>query len=910
MIRLSILSMITLAMIAGTALTLLAAKLPEVRFEKYKLPNGLEVILHEDHSTPLVSVNVWYHVGSKNEKPGRTGFAHLFEHMMFQGSKNHDDDYFTPLQKIGGALNGSTSEDRTNYWENVPSNYLELAIWLEADRMGFLLPAMTQKKLDNQRDVVKNERRQRLDNQPYVKSYELSLAMLYPKDHPYSWPVIGSMADLSAASIEDVSEFFRTYYAPNNASLCIAGDFKPEEVKQLIEKYFAAIPSGPPVDRLTSWVPRLDGVRRASAEDNVNLPRVYMIWHTPARYKPGDAEFDLISSVLGSGKTSRLYKSLVYEKQIAQDVTVYQQSNELGSTFNIEVTAREGHALDEIEKAVEAELSRLLTSGVAASELNEAQNEIEAQFVRALQQVGGFGGRADRLNLYNVFLGDPDGFQWDLDRYGKVTASDVLKYAKQYIDMDHRVVIHIVPMKETTEIKDTADRTLMPKPAAEPSFNPPSIQRTKLSNKLDVLLVEDHKLPLVQVDLVIKSGFAADSADRPGAASLTAELIDEGTKTRNALQIAKEEKALGATLQTGSFFDASTVELNVLKKNLDRGLNLMADVVLNPTFPNDELERQRAIYLGNIQQEAKDPAVSARKIFLRTLFGAEHPYGQPFTGSGTEASIKAIRQQDLTGFYKANYVPNNSAVVIAGDITLEEAKAKLEKAFQSWKPGEVAKHEVPDPPAMTGTKVYIVDKPGAAQSMIFMGNPGIRRNDPDYVACVVMNRALGGKFTSRINMNLREDKGYTYGARSGFMETRGVGGFLAYAPVQTQNTKESIFEFVKELREITTTRPLSAEELTDNVNNVIKGFPQSFETYGAIAGEMHELVMYGLPDDDWSRYLKQVSEVTREMTTKAAKDHIHPEYMLIVVVGDRQKIETGIKELNLGEIGYLDADKF
>ncbi|HJZ10734.1 MAG TPA: pitrilysin family protein, partial [Acidobacteriota bacterium] len=361
-----------------------ASKLPELKFEKYQLPNGLDVILHEDHSIPIVAVNIWYHVGSKNERRGRTGFAHLFEHMMFQGSKHHEDEYFAPLQKIGGTLNGSTNNDRTNYWENVPSNYLELVLWLESDRLGFLLPSMTQKKLDNQRDVVKNERRQRYENQPYNKIYDLMPQFMFPSDHPYSWSVIGSMADLSAASLEDVSEFFRTYYTPNNASLCIAGDFKPEEAKRLVEKYFGPIPAGPPVDRLETWIPKLEGMRRLVSEDNVNLPRLYYTWHTPALYAPGDAEFDLLASILTSGKTSRLFKTLVYDKQIAQDVSAYQYSRELGSTFNIEVTAKEGHTLEELETAVDAELKKLMAQGVTAGELSKAQNEYEAGFVRSL----------------------------------------------------------------------------------------------------------------------------------------------------------------------------------------------------------------------------------------------------------------------------------------------------------------------------------------------------------------------------------------------------------------------------------------------------------------------------------------------------------------------------------------------
>ncbi len=905
--RLLMAGLLVLATVTVLASVASAQTLPPIKYEKYELPNGLDVILHEDHSIPTVSVNVWYHVGSKNEKRGRTGFAHLFEHMMFQGSQHHDADYFAPLEKIGANLNGSTSEDRTNYWENVPSNYLELALWLESDRMGFLTQAMTQQKLDNQRDVVKNERRQGLDNQPYGKAEELLLPLMYPPDHPYSWPVIGSMEDLSAASLDDVKDFFKTYYAPNNASLSVAGDFDPAVVKKLVEKYFGDIPPGPAVDRLSSWVPQLEVTKRAVAQDNVKLPRLYYSWPSPAYYSPGDAEFDLLANVLTSGKTSRLYKALVYDQQIAQDVSAYQSSGELCGTFNVVATAKEGHTLAEIEKAVDAELQKVLATGITAAELQQAQTAWEARFVRSLQQVGGFGGVCDKLNDYNVMLGNPDRFQWDMERYTKATVADVQRYAKQYINMDRRVIFQIVPQGELTVAKEDVDRSAEPKAMAEPSFTPPIIQRAKLSNGLDLLLVEDHKLPLVQANLVLKSGWAADPKARPGAASLTAELLDEGTKTRNALQIADEAKRLGANLGTRSTFDGSTISINVLKRNFDPALNLMADVVLNPTFPNEELERQRQMYLGRIKQESKEPFTSAFKMYLHTLFGPDHPYGQPYTGTGTETSIKAIQRDDLVNYYKANYFPNNAGIIVVGDITLSDAKAKLEKAFQSWQPGTVAQQEIPTPAPLTKTKVCIIDKPGAAQSVVMVGNLGINRNASDFVACDVMNNAFGGQFTSRINMNLREDKGYTYGAGAFFRALRGTGPFACYAPVQTPNTKETIVEMVKEMRDVVGARPLTDAELADSKNNMIKGFPQSFETFGSIAGQLGEMFLYNLPADEWSGYIQRVNGINGAMASKAASDHIHPDALLIVVVGDRAKIEPGIKDLQLGDIVYLDT---
>lgn len=882
--------------------------LPRIEFEKYRLSNGLDVILHQDHSIPLVAVNIWYHVGSKNEKPGRTGFAHLFEHMMFEGSQHHDSEYFEPLEKIGGSINGSTSEDRTNYWENVPTNYLELALWLESDRMGFLLPAMTQERLDNQRDVVKNERRQGLDNQPYGKVYELLPPLLYPDDHPYSWTVIGSMADLSAASLEDVSQFFRTYYTPSNASLCIAGDFDPSAARQMVEKYFSSIPPGPPVDSLSCWIPELDGVKRALAEDNVRLPRLYYAWHTPAQYTPGDAEFVMLAQILATGKTSRLYRRLVYELQIAQDVNVYQSSGELGSYFLVIATAREGHALEELEEATDAELGKILTDGITPGELAEAQTTREAGFVRHLEQIGGFGGKADQLNNYNIMLGDPGKFQWDLDRYTKATVEDVQEYAKRYLDLDRRVILHVVPQGDLAAATVELDRATEPEPATEPSFAPPKIQRGKLSNGLEVLVVSDPKLPLVQANVVFKGGWSADPMDLLGTASLTAELIDEGTTSRTVLQIDEEAKRLGADLGTYSSFDSSSVTLNVLKRNLTPGLELLADIVLNPTFPEEELERQCKIYLGRIQQESKEPFTVARKLYSRMLYGPEHPYSQPYTGSGTEESIKKITRNDLVKYYQANFFPNNAAAVMVGDITLHEAKERLEEAFAAWKPGSVAQREVPEPPALMSTKAYIADKPGAAQSVIVAGNMGVRRSDPDYIACQVMNNAFGGQFTSRLNMNLREDKGYTYGAGSYFFATRGLGPFMCYTQVQTEITREALAEIMKEMSDIVGSRPLTDTELIDSKNNLIKGFPQRFQTFPGIAGQLGGLFAYELPDDELETYVSRINAVDGLMATKAAKDHLHPDALLIMIVGDRAKLEQRIQELGLGELYFTDAD--
>ncbi len=879
-----------------------------IPFEKYELSNGLDVILHEDHSIPMVSVNVWYHVGSKNEKPGRTGFAHLFEHLMFEGSKHHNSNFAEPLEKVGGTDNGSTSTDRTNYWSNVPSNELEMALWLEADRMGFLLDVMTQDKLNNQRDVVKNERRQNYENTPYGKAWEIIPDMMFPADHPYSWIPIGSMEDLSAASLEDVSEFFRTYYVPNNASLSIAGDFDSEQTKAWVQKYFGGIPPGKTIDRTNVEAVQMDGIVRRTAKDNVSLPMLIYGWHTPGFYHPGDAEMDHLANILTSGKTSRLYKLLVYELQIAQDVSAFQWSREIGSTFHIMVTGREGHTVEEIESVLDAELEKLIRTGVNRAELEQSKTHWEAGFIRGLEQIGGFGGKADALNGYNILLGDPGRFNWDLNRYRNVSTQDVKSAIQKFIKMDERAILKIVPADEMSSSEENVNRNFMPGASGELSFTPPIIQRTELSNGIKLLLIEDHKLPLVEVTTILNSGWAADPVDKPGAGALTADLLDEGTKRRDAMEIATEAKRLGTDIGTSSFFDGTYISFNSLKKNLDPSLELMSDIILNPTFPEEELTRKKQEYLGRIQQENKQPVTAAIKHYFRLLFGDGHPYGQPYTGSGTEESISAITRDDLLEFYNNNYFSNNAAIVVAGDITINEAVSKLEKYLGKWKGGVPAFSEVPDPKPRTSTEVYLMDKPGAPQSVIIMGNLGLRRSDPDYLATSVMNTAFGSKFTSRLNMNLREDKGYTYGTGSFFSSRKGIGPFGTYAPVQTQYTKASIQELLKELNDIVGSRPLTELEVADTKNNLINKFPRKFEGLSGITDQADDLVMFDLPDNYWDNYMDNVSRITGEMASQAARDHIHPDALLIVVVGDLAVIEEDIRDLKLGPIHHLDKD--
>ncbi|MCI0406038.1 MAG: insulinase family protein [candidate division Zixibacteria bacterium] len=553
-----------------------AADIPKLKFEKYRLPNGLEVILSEDHRLPLVAVNLWYHVGPANEDSGRTGFAHLFEHMMFQGSKHVEGDNHFKLLEASGAsdINGTTDFDRTNYFETLPSNQLELALWMEADRMGFLLDKLTQANLANQQDVVRNERRQSVENRPYGIVEEEMFHQLYPSNHPYYASVIGSHADIQAAQLEDVKKFFKLYYAPNNASLAVVGDIDVAKTKKLVEKYFGSIKRGAEVPQLSAATPAITSERRVTVQDRIELPRVYMAWITPSIFKEGDAEGGVAAQVLGGGKSSRLFKKLVYEKQIAQDVLAEQYSLILGSVFYLQVTARPGHSAGEIEAAINEELEALRAQGPAEAEVERAKNVIESGIIRGLETLGGFGGVADRLNMYNHYLKNPGFLADDITRYRKVTPASVQKFAQEQLKNEARAVVHGVPgtpnlgaevptpqldsaqMMSGAESVNLAEpwRSEIPKSAAERSLKLPVPESFKLSNGLTVIYNQRPWLPITSARLVFKTGSDANPLDKPGLANFTAAMLDEGTKTRSALQIADEVAGLGASLITYSLF--------------------------------------------------------------------------------------------------------------------------------------------------------------------------------------------------------------------------------------------------------------------------------------------------------------------------------------------------------------------
>ncbi|SHL08754.1 M16 family metallopeptidase [Rhodothermus profundi] len=880
----------------------------EIPYKKFVLDNGLTLIVSEDYKAPIVAVNIWYHVGSKNEKPGRTGFAHLFEHLMFNGSEHFNDDWFQALERVGATdLNGTTNRDRTNYFQTVPVNALDLVLWLESDRMGHLLGAIDQAKLDEQRGVVQNEKRQG-ENQPYGKVWNIIAKHTYPEGHPYSWPVIGYMEDLEAATLEDVHEWFKTYYGPNNATIVIAGAIDPQTALEKVKKYFGAIPPGPPLAKPRTWVAKRTGEQRMRMEDRVPQARIYKVWNVPEWGHPERDYLDLAADVLASGKTSRLYRRLVYTDQIATDVRAFVFTGEIGSQFMIIASARPGVPLAQVEQAIDEELTRFLQEGPTADELERVKADFIAGFVRGVERIGGFGGKSDILAQYEVYGGDPGLYKVTLRRMQQATPQQVLEAARKWLS-DGVFVLEVHPYPKLQASGEDVDRSQLPPVGPPPEVSFPEVQQATLSNGLKVLLVERHAVPVVNFQLILDAGYAADQFARPGTATLAMNMLDEGTTSRTALEISDELDRLGARLGTGSDLDVSTVYFSTLRDRLDPSLELFADVVLRPAFPEADFQRLKQQQLIAIQREQVSPLQMALRVFPRLLYGEGHAYGLPLTGSGTLESVQQITRDDLVRFHQTWFKPNHATLIVVGAITMDELLPRLERLFADWKPGEVPEKNIQDVPHKEQAVVYLIDRPGSEQSIIFAGHVAPPEANPRELAIKVMNRVLGGAFTSRINMNLREDKGWSYGARTLLMSARGPRPFIVYAPVQTDKTASAMLEIKKELDGIVSgQKPITPEELDKAQRNLTLRLPGRWETANAILNDLSYVVQFGWPLDYWRTYPEAVQALTLDEVNAAAREILHPDRLVWVVVGDRSRIEAEIRQLGLGPVYLIDTE--
>ena len=901
-----LLSTVALCLILAP-LSAIAAPAIDIPYEKFVLDNGLTLIVHEDHKAPIVAVNVWYHVGSKNEKPGRTGFAHLFEHLMFNGSENFNDDYFQAAAQLGATdLNGTTNNDRTNYFQNVPSTAVDSVLWLESDRMGHLLGAVDQGKLDEQRGVVQNEKRQG-ENQPYAVSRQAITDHVFPKGHPYSWTVIGSMDDLEAASIEDVHEWFKSYYGAANAVVVVAGDIDVETARKKVEHYFGDIPPGPPVAHPKVWVAKRSAETREVIQDRVPHARIYKVWNVPPFKSVEHDQLELVASILASGKTSRLYKRLVYDEQIARNVSAFVSSREIGSLFRIQATAQPGVDLAVVEQAIDEELARFLADGPTARELQRVKTEYVADLVRGIERIGGFGGKSDILAMSEVYAGDPGYYKEVLANVDGATTGALRKVATDWLSSG-AFNLEILPFPKYEVLASDADRSKLPEAGEPPRARFVELQRTTLTNGLQVILAERHETPIVNFNLVVDAGYAADRGTAAGTARLTLDMLDEGTATRNALEISEQAAMLGAEIGAGSNLDLSQVSLSALKANLEDSLELYADLILRPSFPEDEFDRRRKQQLTSIEAEKARPMSIAMRIFPGLLYGDDHAYGMPMSGSGTLESVSSLTRKDLAQWHQTWFKPNNASMIVVGDTTMDEIKPRLEQLFAGWKKGKLPKKNIAEVDLGAKPAIYLIDKPGASQSIIFAGHVAPPRGSDDDIAIETMNTILGGTFIARLNMNLREDKHWSYGARTMLIDAQGQRPFLAFAPVQTDKTKESMVEIERELHGILGERPITQAELAKIKDKQVLELPGLWETNRAVVGSIVEIVRFDLDDKYFDSYADRVRGLSLEQVSQAADQVIRPNSLVWVVVGDREKVEPGIRELGFGEIRILDTD--
>ena len=911
----------------------------DIPYTRFTLPNGLTVVVSEDHKAPIVAVSVWYHVGSGYEPAGKTGFAHLFEHLMFQGSEHQKGEYFQPFELVGATgMNGTTWLDRTNYFETVPTTALDMALWMESDRMGHLLGAIGKPELDEQRGVVQNEKRQG-ENQPYGRAFEDIQANAFPANHPYHHDTIGSMADLNAASLDTVKQWFKDYYGAANTTLVLVGDITPAQAREKAMKYFGDIPAGPRVPRPQAWVTARDTSTSGTMTDNVAQTRIYREWNTPGLDAEGHDRLmlDLAAQILGGSKTSRLYQRLVYKDKLADDVSVGNMGFELASMTLLQVDVKKGVDPKKVEAAIADEWSKFLKSGPTADELERVKTTYQASTIRGLEQIGGFRGKAVTLAEGQVYRGDPGAWKKDYDITmaatpaavkaaadkwlskgdytltvvpGKVDAADAANIAGRAA-IPGRPADKLSPRGDYKVTRSDVDRsTGVPKVTAFPDLTFPELQHGKLKNGIEVVLAERHTIPVVQVEALFDAGYAADQGRKLGTSSFTMGMLDEGTKDLDSVEVAKRKQRLGAEIATDCDLDTCNAWMSALDANLADSLALYADIVRNPAFRDADLARLRGQWLAGIAQEKTQPTAVALRLLPPILYGKGNAYAIPFTGSGTEASIKALTTADMRAFVHDYIRPDNMKILVAGDTTLAAIIPQLEKVFGDWKapatPIPAKNLAKVDYPAKSS--VYLVNRPGAQQSVIIAGLVAPSTKAPNNLEIGTMNGAFGGTFTSRLNMNLREDKHWAYGAFSFSPSAIGQRPFLMYAPVQTDKTAPSAAEVLKEARAVVGDKPLTDKEIQKIKDNDIRKMPGQYETAQSVLNAVEGIVKFDRPDDYVQTLKGRIEAQKGADVNAAAREVIHPDHLTWVIVGDLSRIEQPVRALKLGEVHVIDAD--
>ena len=914
-----------------------AASQVDLKYDKFVLDNGLTLVVHEDHKAPVVAVSVWYHIGSGDEPAGKTGFAHLFEHLMFSGSENHKGTYFAPFEQAGATgLNGTTWFDRTNYFETVPTTAVDMALWMESDRMGHLLGAIGQKEIDTQRGVVQNEKRQR-ENQPYGRVDENVLANIFPANHPYHHDTIGSMADLNAASLADVKQWFAANYGAANVTIVIAGDITPALAKEKVQAYFGDIPAGPPVSRQQPWTPVLTQTTRGTQHDHVAQPRLNRSWVAPQLGGADNLELEIAGSILGQGKASRLYQRLVYTDKVADKVNAGLETFALASWLGIEADVRQGVDPATVDTAIDEEVKRLVAEGPTDDELARAKVGYRAQLVRQLESVTA---QAYTLAEGQVYRNDPAAFKKDLARVEALSAADVKAAATRWLTKgDYRLTVlpageGFNPDEEDAKVigldraegrpasklpaaakytvtKSNVDRGKgVPEVTTFPDLTFPALERGKLKNGVEVVLAERHAIPVTQVQLLFDSGYSADQGRRLGTAGFTAALINESTQKLDSVEVAKRKERYGAEIAARCDLDFCSAHLDALNDQLTPSLELFADIVRHPAFKAEDIERVRGVRLAGLAQSKTQPTGIALRTLPPLLYGTGNAYGVPFDGYGTEADIKALTAGDFSAFAAEWVRPDNMKVVVVGDTTLAQILPQLDAAFGDW---QVPRNAMPRKAlaivsAQAKPRIFLIDRPDAVQSMILGGLVAPSSKSPDYLALDIGNDAFGGSFTSRINMNLREDKHWTYGASSFAQEALGQRAFMFYAPVQTDKTAESLVEVQKEAQALIADKPLTDAEIAKAKANNVRSLPGSFETGQAVMAGIDAVIKYGRPDDSVQTLKARTEAITPAQAQSALAKVIKPDAITWVVVGDLSKVEKPLRALNLGEVTVIDAD--
>ncbi|WMN06712.1 pitrilysin family protein [Marivirga arenosa] len=908
-----------------------------IKYEKYTLPNGLEVVLHEDKSDPIAAVAIQMHVGSSREKPGRTGFAHFFEHMLFQKSENVEEGaFFKNINDLGGTFNGGTWTDGTVYYEVVPKDALERILWMEADRMGFFINAVTKKDLEDEKPVVQNEKRQRVDNQPYGhRSYVIKKA-LYPKDHPYNWEVIGELEDLQAATLEDVKDFYNEWYGPNNATLVIAGDYDKEQVKAWIEKYFGEIQSRGEENKMEAMPVKLTESKKLYHEDDyAKVPDLRLVFPTVEQYHPDSWALTALGEILSQGKRAVLYKKLVEETEYAPQVFAYNRSSELAGEFNIGVRAKDGIDLDSVYAAIEEALSEFETNGFSEKDLQRIKAEQETNFYNGISSVLG---KAFQLSNYNEFAGNPGYITEDINKILAVEKEDVMRVYEKYIKDKPAIITSFVPKgqlelivegseKATVKIEEVKpmeentmadldqdaeytktpseiDRSKEPELGEMPLITPPDIYEAELANGLKILGIQNNELPLVNFSFRIKGGGLLDDPEKPGVANLITDIMQEGTKNKTPEELEDAIGQLGANIGMYTSNEEIVVYGNCLARYFDETMAIVEEMLLEPRWDADEFARIKTAQINNIKQRNANPNAIASSVANKITYGENHIFAQPL--SGTIESVEGITIDDLKAFYADNFAPNVTGFQVAGSVSQEDVKNALNGLNEKWasKEVEMPTYEMKEVPGEG--KIYFANFPNAKQSVIRVQRLAVSRKDPDYYPLTVANYGLGGNSGGKLFQVLREEKGYTYGAYSSLQSSNEKAPFGAFASVKTNTTPQSVATFAEVIENYKAN--YDETELEKARTALIRQEAREYETLNQKLSVLQEISSYDLPKDFIKRNQEKLKSYTVEDIIAIMDKYMNVDEMDYIIVGDAETQLEGVKQLNLKEVVRVDED--